>query len=501
MDMSNATAAGPSQGLLDIIFGGKPEEANEADGPEFKPLMEMIKALKEKAQEEISSRTDEETAPGKGMVDYRAVGMPGWLPNTLMEQPPQAEVDSEAAGLAALMAAVAGEKPQAALEKVDPSQVNRILTEKSLPTLNADEVKILQAVNDRIALAAQEATAAPASEGTEPKAAQKSETPQRAALLQELVRKGIDPNLLKGQEGLEASAAPEKFLSTEAYLQMHERFAKTAKEEGAGAKRLEVSGDENATVSQLKDARAMSEVTETGKKGDDLFGKAGREAGDLLKGEAPGRKLDSSILSFDANLQRSLKAEVETKDILLPGTKPEQIREKLVGEVALGVNLQALKGGGEMRLVINPPELGEIKLQIGTVNGRVEVQVTTQNEEVAGMIRGGSKQLESSLRDQNLSLAKFDVTVTPDAPVAATDTRSNLSDQFLQQNPNNNGFNQQAGAGDGGGFNRWDGNQNQRQGSESGFTAEEQGRSAANGPASSSKSSARDGSRRLDVVA
>jgi flagellar hook-length control protein FliK len=491
MNMSNATAAGPSRGLLDILFSGSNEEADEADGKSFAPLMDIIKAMKEKGKEGDSSRTEEETALGKGMVDYRAVGMPGWHPSLMMEQPPPAEGDLERAGqLAALMAAAAVQKPAAGLETVDPSQVERILGEKSLPGLSAKEAKLLEAVNERIAKAQGEILLP-----EQPAVAEKAESAQRSALMQELLRKGIDPQLLKGQEGSGENAAPEKFLSTEAYMQMHERFTKgQTKEEGV--KRMGGEGEETVSTAGQRSALASSEVTEIGKKNDDLFGKAGREPGDLLKGEAGGRKLDPSVLSFESSLQQSLKA--ESKDILLPGTKPEEMRPTLLNEVNQGVSLQALKGGGEMRLVINPPELGEIKLQIGTKNGKVDVQVTAQNEAVASVIRSGSKELERSLRDESLSLAKFDVTVTPDAPVAATDTRNSLSDQFLQQNQQN-GF-LQAGADDKG-FNRWDGNQNQRQGSNAGSMAEDQGRNTASKPDSSRTIPARDSSRRLDVVA
>ena len=45
-----------------------------------------------------------------------------------------------------------------------------------------------------------------------------------------------------------------------------------------------------------------------------------------------------------------------------------------------------------------------------------------ENEEVAKMIRGGSKDLEASLKDQNLSLAKFEVTVSDSSSVASTGT-------------------------------------------------------------------------------
>src|SRR4029077_7927749 len=88
----------------------------------------------------------------------------------------------------------------------------------------------------------------------------------------------------------------------------------------------------------------------------------------------------------------------------------------------------------EMRLVIHPDDLGEVKLKVGTKNGKVEVQVMAENEDVAKMIRAGSKELEASLKSQNLSLAKFEVSVSDASSVVSTDTKSGLNEQFLSQN-------------------------------------------------------------------
>lgn len=512
MDMSNATAAGPSRGLLDILFGGKPKEAEGADGQEFMPLMELIKAMKNKDQEdETGGRTQEETAAGKGMVDHRVVGMPVWFQNLQMTEQSLSTAENVDGGkLAALMANAAEQKPQASLEKVDTSQVNRILSEKSLPSLTPEEAKLLQAVNDRIELAAREVKLggkkssadllallqASGLKGPESEAA--PENAKHMALNQELIRKGIDPNLLRGQENPEAGATPEKFLSTEAYMHMHEHFTKgQPKEESAAVKRL--GAEEGISLVQAREARALNEVTEAGKKSDDLFGKADRKPGDLLKQDGAGSKLDPSVLSFESSLLQSMKSEASAREVMLPGTKPEEMRDVLLGEVNQGVSLQALKGGGEMRLVINPPELGEVKLQIGAKDGKVDVQVIAQNEEVAKVIRSGSRDLESTLRDQNLSLTKFEVSVSADSPLLATDTKSNLADQFMQQNPQNSFM--QSGANENGGFSRWDGSQQDRGEPGAGPFADQQGSGRTKDSSSSSKTPVRDGSRRLDVVA
>jgi hypothetical protein len=134
----------------------------------------------------------------------------------------------------------------------------------------------------------------------------------------------------------------------------------------------------------------------------------------------------------------------------------------------------------------------------------VEVQVTAENEDVAKIIRGGSKELENSLKDHNLSLAKFDVHVSSDAPLVAIDTKTSLSDQFMPQQQQHNhpqgGF-AQAGNESNGRFNQWGSSQQQQQHrqSSSEFMAEDNQRSMAQRPGSRAKP--RDNSRRLDVVA
>lgn len=506
MDMSNATAAGPSYGLLDVLFGGKTEEGAEADGQGFMPLMEMIKALNGKNQEEeTGNRTDKEIAPGKGVVDYSAVGMPGMLPNLLMAQQVAAAAQGEGAQTAEQAAtklqAMPGGKLLAAMEKaapgaVDPALVNRMLQEKSLPPLSPEEAKLLTQVNGKLA----QVMEANASEKVAPDAKAAPADPREAALAKELAKKGIDPTQVKGDSAQTAGAAPNKMLSTEAYVQMHERFtgAKQAKNELETAKRL--GGEEAVSAASAKDAALPKQVNAASEKGSDLFGKAEHKLPELMKGEKGAPKL--STVPFEASLLHATKADLDTRDVVLDSTKPAEIREALLGEVNQGVGFHAVKGGGEMRLVIHPEALGEVKLKISTrSDGKVEVQVQAQNDDVAKIIRGGSKELESSLRDQNLTLAKFDVNVTADAPVASTDTRASLSEQFVPNQQNaQQGFSQ-AGSEQGQRFAQWEGNQQPgRQ-----FSSPEMSSGGNNNSRSAmspaQKNPSRDGSRRLDVVA
>ena len=152
-----------------------------------------------------------------------------------------------------------------------------------------------------------------------------------------------------------------------------------------------------------------------------------------------------------------------------------------------------------MRLVLNPDDMGEVKLKISTKNGKVEVQVTADNNDVAQTIRGGSKDLEASLKEQNLTLSKFEVTVTDSvSTVASLESKPSLNEQFLSQQ--NQQFGQGANADDGRN-NRWDNNNGNRQGATYASLAEDDGRNSPKSASYVPKQPARDSSRRLDISA
>lgn len=437
MDMSNATAAGPSQGLFDILFGSAPEEAESGDGKEFGSLMDVVKALnkgKEELSKNVVSRTDKgtvtEASQGESLANQASVS------DAILAD--QATRDRE---LRERMAALYGigmipapmavtqaspvEAPLAgALPKLDAAAVNRALKEKALPGLTEPEQKLLAAVNEKMAEVNGEAV-------TSAKLG-----PAESALVKELDARGINPRDIKGGDA--QGVTPEKIVTTESYLKMHEAFGKnSANAVKRGAVAEDASSPVNATPANLARVSGEGESGQGQGANRDNLGDAQR--GQLEKlGAGDNLKAKGSSGSFAAELMHSLKAEskAETKDVFLPGVKPEQMRPVLLNEVHHGVNAQALKGGGEMRLVVHPPELGEIQLKVGTKEGKVEVSVTTENKQVAELIRGGSKELENSLQDKNLSLTKFEVSVAEPMTVASTDTKSNLSDQFLSQNQN-----------------------------------------------------------------
>lgn len=502
MDIANATAAGPSYGILDVLFGSQSGESKEADGQELAPFMNLIKALKEKSEDKESagSWTEEETASGKSAVDYRAVGMPGMFP------PQAGSVDQLMANANAVQEAAAMPK----LKTIDPKLVNGMLEASSLLPLTKEEQKLLTEVNQKIeqqntALSKLQSAQGLSLVGGElssnSEAATVLEDPRKLELLRELNRKGVDPEGIKVAEGSGQNGAPEKagkFLSTESYLQIHDQMAK------AGPK--SASNDSTVDNAQLpmgmnREAKVDSSLLGGDDKAKDFLGNSEKNLFSEMKPGRPNVKMDPN-LNFAAGLLGAQNAsESQVKELQLPTANPTEMKSILTGEVNQGVSLQALKGGGEMRLIIYPEQMGEVKLHVGTKDGKVEVKITAENEEVAKVIRSGSKELETSLKDQNLSLTKFDVSVA-DGVASLDNGKGSLTDQFLQQqNPQNSHSNMFSR--DDSQSSRWDnqnGHGNTRDNS-GGAMAQESENRRSSSSFSKQTERAKDGSRKLDVVA
>lgn len=512
MDMSNATAAGPSRGFLDILFGSKAEET-PADGQSFGGLMDLIKALKEK-KEELSaemSRTQGETMSGKNGRDAPVAGMPGMmnaaaensqamliLPMPEMGAGSVSAEDEEKKERLARLSMLLGHPATAAplpaspvqgqegapLEALRADQVNQALQQKSLPPLTPEEQKLLSEVNRKI------------------EQVNVGQQPMEAALPAPV---GIDSRKLKAKEISAESGTPEKLtsaeklMSTETYLQMHGNMQKpsVAKQPDAGTL-AQNPGENPAAAGKAAGALTAAAVAGLGEKhGGAKAAKEGEE------GSEPGIKQDAPAGSAFGSLLAQQSGETLRHDIYLPGKdRPEELRRALVGELGSGVALNVGKGGGEMRLVLHPDDMGEVKLKVGTKNGKVEVEVVAENEATAKLIRAGSKDLEQSLKDQNLSLAKLEVTVSDPSKVTSLDNKTNLTDQFLsqqQQPPQYSGFSSGMN-GDDGRNSRWTGDHGGRP-SPGYAQGEDSGRSSARSAGFAPRQAARDSSRRLDVVA
>lgn len=67
------------------------------------------------------------------------------------------------------------------------------------------------------------------------------------------------------------------------------------------------------------------------------------------------------------------------------------------------------RGRAELRLQLNPPELGRMKLEVEMREGRLEVRMRVEDPQVREVIRNELQTLDRALRDVNVDVSRFDV--------------------------------------------------------------------------------------------
>ncbi len=115
---------------------------------------------------------------------------------------------------------------------------------------------------------------------------------------------------------------------------------------------------------------------------------------------------------------------------VVPGA---MMRDRLTSEslrnVANGITGMSAAGGGEMRIRLNPGNLGELMIRISTNGKDVGLKVQANDPAAKKVIEESLGALRDSLAQQSLALGRVDVTL------AATSTSADLG-QNSQQSPN-----------------------------------------------------------------
>jgi hypothetical protein len=83
-------------------------------------------------------------------------------------------------------------------------------------------------------------------------------------------------------------------------------------------------------------------------------------------------------------------------------------------------------GGGEMQMKLSPEGLGEVQLKVVVANGKVDLELKSQNHEVKKMLESTINELKTSLAQHSLSIDKVKV------DVGSQDSTSS-GDSFLKQ--------------------------------------------------------------------
>jgi flagellar hook-length control protein FliK len=162
------------------------------------------------------------------------------------------------------------------------------------------------------------------------------------------------------------------------------------------------------------------------------------KAGDF-ESEADSSDLEKSMLSkedqdFQSQVYGRLNSEWEPNK--LPAIKADSsIAASPMSNVDKVKNMQNLienakiltqNGGGEMKMQLSPEGLGDMQLKVIVANGKVDLELKTQNHDVKKMMESTINELKSSLAQHSLSVDKIKV------DVGAQDSTSS-GDSFAKQ--------------------------------------------------------------------
>jgi flagellar hook-length control protein FliK len=81
----------------------------------------------------------------------------------------------------------------------------------------------------------------------------------------------------------------------------------------------------------------------------------------------------------------------------------------IIGQVANEIKENASTDGGRIKIMLNPPSLGELEMDVIIRNNKVEVVLTANNKDVQQVLNSNLDQLKSTLLNQGLTVERCDV--------------------------------------------------------------------------------------------
>ncbi|MCC7441684.1 MAG: flagellar hook-length control protein FliK [Bdellovibrionales bacterium] len=171
------------------------------------------------------------------------------------------------------------------------------------------------------------------------------------------------------------------------------------------------------TGSQVLERRARNAVGSEG----ELAASAGAAAGT----HAAARPLESPPQQITAQV--------------VPGAMArERLATASVGTISSGIGSLKERGGGEIRLRLNPEHLGEIHLRVATHGNEVAIQVRASNDKAKGVLEESLSALKESLAGHRLVLGKVEILggVSADATLGTGGTQQNTLDASTDQRGN-----------------------------------------------------------------
>ena len=111
--------------------------------------------------------------------------------------------------------------------------------------------------------------------------------------------------------------------------------------------------------------------------------------------------------------------------------------EKIFDDIIKHFSYVVTKGGGEAKLMLKPPELGNLKMSIKVENGKVSAIIIVDNPTIKEVIDSRLNVLQQNLLEQGFSLGSFEVGVKEQKsegnPAGSTYKTSEASDRLIEE--------------------------------------------------------------------
>jgi len=132
----------------------------------------------------------------------------------------------------------------------------------------------------------------------------------------------------------------------------------------------------------------------------------------------------------DQILQRIQQAATSPQAAALSGGPVEEAVEIVMPQVVRGLATLVRDGLSEMRIALDPPDLGEIEMRVRTMDGAVRTQLMVQQPEVKHLLEQQLNRLREALEEQGLELAGLDVDLARDQSSDNEETQERGTGRF-----------------------------------------------------------------------
>jgi len=128
----------------------------------------------------------------------------------------------------------------------------------------------------------------------------------------------------------------------------------------------------------------------------------------------PLKKVDNVKLNFEVQNSEDLKVKNEKIDSLKNSefiNKGREVEQKIMNQVLNKIRVDLKTGKSEINVKLNPPELGNMKINIKMEGNQLVAKVTVENQNVKHAMENNISQLKQCLVEHNIKVNKLDVEI------------------------------------------------------------------------------------------